>query len=761
MSLSLTKVALAVGCITLAACGGSNDKVTEEIEIPEIEVPEVETPEETATQVILEQASEHIDLLEATMYYVDVAENSPTLTVSFAKGLAGKSLGDPDLYVRYEAEPTLGEEGEFDCVSYSGTNNSEVCIIDQPQAGRYYILVDAFDQGDGVGVTDGTLWASTQLFNNAKTCDIPVNLRAQQLSQEELSGACDILSETKTRFDAVLNEAIAPEFQQIVPGDLNEFTSINIFADLTNHKAWLGYLYGSDNESGIYFETSPTGFDHNSEILTFNGIGWTGGRSVIRSLDHEYVHALDGRYNKEGGYRESMAWWSEGLAEYIGTFYKEPYQLLEIAANDSKYTLAEIFDLHNNDYGPSPYDWGYMAVAFLLEKHPSDVTTMLTYMRAGEWDAYDALLESFVANYEAEFVEYYSVDVKEKYLNGAKALTLNSFEKVEGRGGWIYSVNVPDGESSLTISTTGGSGDVDLMVSKDSVPHWSFDTDPQCYSYNDGNDESCTFTDVTAGTYYVVVDSYFVGSDIIDMYLTACSGDNCSIDLPAPVELIEASQPVLPVSVPLPAVGKIGNCNLETAYYDTTSLTAEGFSVTNPTDVPVTLYWINPTGKANLDNPYATLVAGESYSADYWKQGDRLMVADQNNSCLGVAVLNDEDNDYTISDELVADVVALPAPQIGSCDLLVPYDRTSNSATNFSVTNTTDTDVTLHWVDNSTGEMSLASNYGTLSNGDVYSETYWVAGDRMALVDNQSNCLGVLDLGANNNGFVIDSSLFE
>jgi len=318
MKFSFSKVAIATStCLILTACGGSSSESSE----PKIDPPVVETPVgETATLITLGEAVEHINLVDPTMYYVDVAEGSPTLTVSFAKGLANENLGDPDLYVRFEEEPTKGADGVFDCVSYGAEDYSELCIIDQPQAGRYYILVDAFDQGDGTGVTDGTLWASTELFKSAKTCDVPVNIRAQEMSDEELTAACDVLTETKVRFDTVLNDLVTPEFQQAVIGDLNEFTNINIFANLTNHKAWLNYLYDSGNTSGIYFETSPTDFYHNSEILTFNGLEWTGGLSVIRSLAHEYVHALDGRYNKEGAYRESMGGWSEGLAEYIGTF---------------------------------------------------------------------------------------------------------------------------------------------------------------------------------------------------------------------------------------------------------------------------------------------------------------------------------------------------------------------------------------------------------------------------------------------------------
>ncbi|QBG35792.1 collagenase [Litorilituus sediminis] len=764
MKHKLNKLTLAMASsLFLVACGGSDKNGP--MVIDDLVINEVIPLEDRSTPINLEEAVEHINLTEQALYYVDVPADSATLTVSFATGLANKELGDPDVYVRYEAEPSAGESGEFDCVSYNGPNWSETCILDNAKAGRYYILVDAYDQGDGVGVSDGTLWASTSLFPTGKACDIPVNLRAQEMTEEELSAACDVLANTKVIFDEVLNAGIAPEFQMPVEGDLNEYTGFNIFANLTNHKAWMGYLFDSDNESGIYYETEPTEFYHNSEVNTFNAIEWSGGRDVIRSLAHEYVHALDGRYNKEGAYRADMGWWSEGLAEYIGTYYQQPYQRFETSVwSNTKYTLAEIFDQHNNGGTPSPYDWGQLAVAFLLEKHPSDVTTMLTHMRAGEWDELKALLNTFATNYEAEFVDYYTNETRAQYEASAIELPLNSYLKAEGRGGWLYSVDVAEGDTDITIATTGGSGNVTLMASKDSVPHWSYTEYADCDTYNDGNsgnEETCTFTNVTPGTYYALVDSGFSGADIVDMYITACSGVDCAVEVPAQKPLREITKPQLPVSVPLPEPGTIGGCELATAYYDRTSIPATGFSVTNPTDVPVNLYWISTDGEANFANKYATLVAGEVYSEDFWSQGDRMMITDATNNCLGVAVLNNENNEFTISEELVADVVELGPPTIGSCDLLVPYERTNASAANFSVTNTTDTPVTLHWVSDETGQMSLGSDYGTLLNGDSYSADYWVAGDRMALVDSNQQCLGVIDLRATDNGFVIDDSLFE
>jgi len=70
-------------------------------------------------------------------------------------------------------------------------------------------------------------------------------------------------------------------------------------------------------------------------------------------------------------------------------------------------------------------------------------------------------------------------------------------------------------------------------------------------------------------------------------------------------------------------------------------------------------------------------------------------------------------------------------------------------------------DITLHWVASSTGEIYFGSDYGTLSSGDAFTSTHWYEGDRMALVNSDKQCLGVLDLSAENNSFVINNSLFE
>ncbi|TAM34049.1 MAG: peptidase, partial [Rhodanobacter sp.] len=69
----------------------------------------------------------------------------------------------------------------------------------------------------------------------------------------------------------------------------------------------------------------------------------------------------------------------------------------------------------------------------------------------------------------------------------------------------VYKVIVPAGASNLAITSSGGSGDVDLYVRFGATPtSSSYD----CRPYRNGNNESCTFGQVQAGTYYVMLKGY-------------------------------------------------------------------------------------------------------------------------------------------------------------------------------------------------------------------------------------------------------------
>jgi vibriolysin len=92
-----------------------------------------------------------------------------------------------------------------------------------------------------------------------------------------------------------------------------------------------------------------------------------------------------------------------------------------------------------------------------------------------------------------------------------------------------YSLVVPSGQSTVTFTMTGGTGDADLYVNFGAIPT---DTTYQCRPYLSGNAETCTFTPPQAGTYYVGVRTYsaYTGVSLTGSY-GASSG--CSTGDPA------------------------------------------------------------------------------------------------------------------------------------------------------------------------------------------------------------------------------------
>lgn len=74
------------------------------------------------------------------------------------------------------------------------------------------------------------------------------------------------------------------------------------------------------------------------------------------------------------------------------------------------------------------------------------------------------------------------------------------------RRSWQYfTVDVPAGSSNLTVSINGGSGDADLYVRYGAQPSTRrYD----CRPYLNGNDESCSFSGPSAGTWYIGIRAF-------------------------------------------------------------------------------------------------------------------------------------------------------------------------------------------------------------------------------------------------------------
>ncbi|MCP3102697.1 M4 family metallopeptidase [Myxococcus sp. K15C18031901] len=86
----------------------------------------------------------------------------------------------------------------------------------------------------------------------------------------------------------------------------------------------------------------------------------------------------------------------------------------------------------------------------------------------------------------------------------------------------FYSLVVPAGATSLKFTTTGGSGDVDMYVSFGTQPSSStYD----CKSEGSSTAETCTITNIQAGTYHVLLSAYatYSGVTLLGVYGTTTS----------------------------------------------------------------------------------------------------------------------------------------------------------------------------------------------------------------------------------------------
>ncbi|QDE66989.1 MULTISPECIES: trypsin-like serine protease [Myxococcus] len=68
-----------------------------------------------------------------------------------------------------------------------------------------------------------------------------------------------------------------------------------------------------------------------------------------------------------------------------------------------------------------------------------------------------------------------------------------------------YPISIPAGTTLLTVTQSGGTGDADLYVRSGSQPTTS---SYNCRPYQSGNEETCTFSNPQAGTWYVSVRGY-------------------------------------------------------------------------------------------------------------------------------------------------------------------------------------------------------------------------------------------------------------
>jgi hypothetical protein len=568
-------------------------------------------------------------------------------------------------------------------------------------------------------------------------CTDNITIRAQaSITQATLDQSCADMALQETEFHAFFNTGGVP-----VTGDLNEHIEVVAFASPEDYEKYAPEFFGiSTDNGGMYLEGTPTNEGNQARFIAMQcPDSWLGGScqyiDQIYNLRHEFVHYLDGRYNKAGTYGDfdyAVAW-AEGMAEYM-SMGKDHTRTLNTIKGE---TIPPLYNVVFMDYEyDNLYQWGYFAMRYLGEEYKSDLDLIVNALQAGDNDAYVAALKSAVQLAESGFEAYMLANSEAVAPTAAQipaADMIGSCDLVQDYARYF------DAETTNFTFTNTTDTPVSLFWVNSTTGETNFGKNYK--TLNNGD----TYTST----------AWSVG----DRMMLSDNNMNClGVAVMAPDEnsfTIEADLVKDVVAEVIPELDQLGSCALAQPHFIGDE--SHGFTITNTSDTPVRLFRIDNTkgtiittsGATDFVHGYGTLAPGDSYNNDIWYGNRRLMVTDTSLNCLSVGVLNNPVANFTINQSMVANAAApevIPAANvIGSCDLKAPH-LTGPFEADFSFINNSDTPVRVHRVDNVTGELNEAFGFTTLATGETYDSVAswkWFGNRRAAITDENNQCLGV------------------
>ncbi|MFJ2866611.1 M9 family metallopeptidase [Kitasatospora sp. NPDC087314] len=347
------------------------------------------------------------------------------------------------------------------------------------------------------------------------TCNANLRIRAQDMTAQQLADTCTSLINEDAFFHKVVKD------NGPVANDNNTSLEVVVFDDYYNYSlyAWEMYHIAVDN-GGMYEEGDPAKAGNQARFIAHEA-DWLRPSFQIWNLNHEYTHYLDGRYDFYGDFDAGMTtptvWWVEGLAEYVSYSYRGVHYDDAVAqAAKGTYALSTLFDnTYDNSDSTKVYNWGYLAVRYMLQSHPQDVDALLAKYRVGDWNGARTLLKTTIGTrYDADFATWLKAcgaDNCGSLPTGQAPLCTagdtRQFDKNCRRdgvtattGNYSYSfLNLPAGVKQLTITTSGGTGNADLYYNGGA---WATTGSYLAKSANAGNGETLTITNPPSGWVY-------------------------------------------------------------------------------------------------------------------------------------------------------------------------------------------------------------------------------------------------------------------
>lgn len=243
----------------------------------------------------------------------------------------------------------------------------------------------------------------TQILPVVHECSSTVKIRATQMSADELNASCQGVLAQENFF----HQQLATN-KQPVADDTNKQLEVVIFDNYTEYNKWGQLVFNIfTNNGGMYIEGKPEQEGNQARFYSFEAF-WKLDEFSVWNLQHEYVHYLDGRYVKYGGfgfYPEQLVWWSEGLAEYIAKPNDNKRALKELKETkvEDWPNLQAIFNTSYQDGSARVYQWSYWAQRFLFTQHNVAAQSLAKALKQKEFSSYQQQLTLLAESLDGNF----------------------------------------------------------------------------------------------------------------------------------------------------------------------------------------------------------------------------------------------------------------------------------------------------------------------------------------------------------------------
>ncbi|MCX3061944.1 collagenase [Streptomyces beihaiensis] len=237
------------------------------------------------------------------------------------------------------------------------------------------------------------------------SCDAHHTIRAQALSAREMEAACASVLGQDAYFRRLVGSG-GP-----IPGQYESSIEFAVFASRADYQTYAGAIFGIDTDNGgMTLIGDPADPGNKPLSVMYQKDHDDGFPARIWNLNHEYTHYLDARYDMKGDFGKQTSvpdvWWIEGVAEYVSYGYRGITDD-EAVAEAAKHTY-KLSTLFGNTYANSDvtrtYPWGYLAVRYMMERHPADVAAMLARFRVGDYQGGHAVYATRIGTrYDADF----------------------------------------------------------------------------------------------------------------------------------------------------------------------------------------------------------------------------------------------------------------------------------------------------------------------------------------------------------------------